>query len=125
MRGIKRTMRILRALFLAAGVGMILLLFASIYQVLIGGVIQNRNQNGSYDLSELGLPPWVTQEILVTSLELQEEYGIYASVTIAQAQQEVGGTWNGTRLYDTASVDYNLFGLKATGGASNWNGEST
>lgn len=72
-----------------------------------------------------GLPPWVTEEIILTCLELQEEYGIYASVTIAQAHQEVGGTWNGSSLYNTAAIDYNLFGLKATNGISVWNGETT
>lgn len=72
-----------------------------------------------------GLPPWITPEILMTSLELQDEFGIYASVTIAQAQQEVGGTWDGARLYATASEDFNLFGLKATGGLCEWNGEVT
>lgn len=72
-----------------------------------------------------GLPPWVTPEIILTSLELQDNYGIYASVTIAQAQQEVGGTWDGEKLYDTASEDYNLFGLKATGGLCEWEGEVT
>ena len=72
-----------------------------------------------------GLPPWVTGEILLTCLELQEQYGLYASVTIAQAEQEVGGTWDGTSLYNTASVDFNLFGLKATGGIGTWNDEVT
>jgi len=72
-----------------------------------------------------GLPPWVTGDFLLACLELQDNHGIYASVTIAQAQQEVGGTWNGTSLYSTASMEHNYFGLKATGGLSEWLSEIT
>lgn len=71
------------------------------------------------------MPPWVTPEIILVCLQIQETYGLYASVTIAQAQQEVGGTWDGTALYPVASQDFNLFGLKATGSGSVWNGEVT
>lgn len=98
--------------------------------VMILGIINGENENGNDDVQDVeidldGMPPWVTNEILVTSLQLQEKYGIYASVTIAQAQQEVGGTWDGTSLYNTASKEYNLFGLKATGTGSTWKGEVT
>ena len=98
--------------------------------VMILGIINGENENGNDDVQDVeidldGMPPWVTNEILVTSLQLQEKYGIYASVTIAQAQQEVGGTWDGTSLYNTASKEYNLFGLKATGTGSSWKGEVT
>lgn len=98
--------------------------------VTILGIINNENENDNGNDQDIeveldGMPPWVTNEILVTSLKLQEEYGIYASVTIAQAQQEVGGTWDGTSLYNTASKEYNLFGLKATGSGSKWKGEVT
>lgn len=91
--------------------------------VMILGIINGENENGNDDNKDIevdidGMPPWVTNEILITSLQLQEKYGIYASVTIAQAQQEVGGTWDGTSLYNTASKEYNLFGLKATGSGS-------
>lgn len=91
--------------------------------VMILGIINGEDENGNDDVQDVeidldGMPPWVTNEILVTSLQLQEKYGIYASVTIAQAQQEVGGTWDGTSLYNTASKEYNLFGLKATGSGS-------
>ncbi|XCP83585.1 glucosaminidase domain-containing protein [Roseburia hominis] len=80
---------------------------------------------GDLELDLPGLPPWVTIEIVAPALELQESHGIYASVTIAQAQQEVGGTWDGTSLYPTASVDFNLFGLKAFGNRSTWGTEVT
>lgn len=100
---------------------------AAYYEKEIAGFFSRSSSLSSEDIAALlqTLPPWVTEEILITSLELQEQYGIYASVTIAQAQQEVGGTWNGTSLYNTASVDFNLFGLKASGGISTWNGEIT
>lgn len=72
-----------------------------------------------------GLPAWVTREFLKECLEIQERYGIYASVTIAQAQQEVGGTWDGTSLYGIAAREHNYFGLKAAGSGDTWEGEVT
>lgn len=72
-----------------------------------------------------GLPPWVTTEFLTTALEIQDKYGIYASVTIAQAQLEVGGTWNGSSLYATANEEHNYFGLKAVGDGNTWEGKTT
>lgn len=62
--------------------------------VMILGIINGENENGNDDVQDVeidldGMPPWVTNEILVTSLQLQEKYGIYASVTIAQAQQKL------------------------------------
>lgn len=112
---------------LISSVGMTLIgavLIACVIVNVIGIIAQSENNNEGVELME-SLPPWVTPEIILTSLQLQDEYGIYASVTIAQAQQEVGGTWDGTSLYPTASIDYNLFGLKASNGISEWNGEIT
>lgn len=105
------------------GSASLVLMFSTCYAAY--GTLSSKPNEIGLDISTAGLPEWVTPEILLTSLELQEQYGIYASVTIAQAQQEVGGTWNGTSLYPTASVDYNLFGLKATGSGNTWNGEVT
>lgn len=102
---------------------LIVVMLSAVMQTAIGIISQSENNEGVGLMDSL--PPWVTPEIILTSLQLQDQYGIYASVTIAQAQQEVGGTWDGTSLYKTASVDYNLFGLKATGGMSEWNGEVT
>ncbi len=99
-------------------------MLTSAVQTAVGIIAQSENGSEGVGLMD-SLPPWVTPEIILTSLKLQDQYGIYASVTIAQAQQEVGGTWDGTSLYATASVDYNLFGLKASGGISEWNGEVT
>lgn len=105
--------------------GIMILAVIVVYTVqTVVGIIAESENNDAVGLMD-SLPPWVTPEIILTSLQLQDEYGIYASVTIAQAQQEVGGTWDGTSLYLTASVDYNLFGLKATSGMSEWNGEIT
>lgn len=72
-----------------------------------------------------GLPAWVTYEFLKEALTIQDKYGIYASVTIAQAHQEVGGTWDGTTLYRTAAVEHNYFGLKCAGEGDSWEGEVT
>lgn len=80
---------------------------------------------GNTQILLTGLPPWVTLEFLTECVQLQEEYGIYASVTIAQAQIEVGGTWDGKKLYDTAQIEHNYFGLKAAGTGDTWMGEVT
>lgn len=102
----------------------VFIIIGFIMQLLASIVGLNSESDNNLGLMS-GLPPWVTPEIIITSLEIQDDYGIYASVTIAQAQQEVGGTWDGASLYATASEDYNLFGLKATGGLCEWNGEVT
>lgn len=103
----------------------IFLVFASYMSSILSSNRIRQGRDGNLSLNMEGLPEWVTPEIVLTSLELQERYGIYASVTIAQAQQEVGGTWDGTSLYPTASVEFNLFGLKAVGAASEWENEIT
>ena len=88
-------------------------------------VVQMRAHTVASQMSFAGMPAWVTYEFLKEALEIQQECGIYASVTIAQAQQEVGGTWDGTSLYRTAAVEHNYFGLKAAGTGDTWNGEVT
>lgn len=74
-----------------------------------------------------GLPPWVGYGFLEECLEIQDDFGIYASVAIAQAQLEVGGTWDPAagRLYPTASEEHNYFGIKAAGRGDRWRGEVT
>lgn len=105
----------------------ILLIFGMILQsvtAIVGGY--KSSTDGVTYITMDNMPPWVTPEIILTALDIQDKYGIYASVTIAQAHQEVGGTWDGTTLYATAAQDHNLFGFKATdGGLSEWNGEIT
>lgn len=124
----------LKKILLGAGITtlsfwlIVLIAFAAIIQAIAGVLGGNNSTNSGWSDNVLileNLPPWVTPEILLTCLDLQDRYGIYASVTIAQAQQEVGGTWNGASLYQTASVDHNLFGLKASGGTSQWEGVIT
>lgn len=60
----------------------------------VAGIIGGNNSSDSSYIDNVsimeGLPPWVTSEIILTCLDLQDKYGIYASVTIAQAQQEAG-----------------------------------
>lgn len=108
---------------IVAGILIISSIIMQIQQIAAFGGKRHEKQSTTSTLENL--PPWVTSEIIITCLEIQEKHGIYASVTIAQAQQEVGGTWNGTALYPVASIDYNLFGLKASSGSSIWNGEVT
>lgn len=63
-------------------------------------------------------PGWVTEEMIEAALIIQDEYGLHASVMFAQAQLEVGGTWDGSSLYETASVAHNLFGLTYSKGTT-------
>ena len=55
----------------------------------VAGIIGGNNSSDSSYIDNVsimeGLPPWVTSEIILTCLDLQDKYGIYASVTIAQA----------------------------------------
>lgn len=109
--------KVLKIIF--ASVAVSLLLISSViviirdYQNKFSLLFQKKQSEENVVVEALnGMPPWVTEEIIVTCLEIQEKYGIYASVTIAQAEQEVGGTWDGTSLYNTASKEFNLFGLK-------------
>lgn len=122
--------KVLKIIF--ASVAVSLLLISSViviirdYQNKFSLLFQKKQSEENVVVEALnGMPPWVTEEIIVTCLEIQEKYGIYASVTIAQAEQEVGGTWDGTSLYNTASKEFNLFGLKVKGGLCTWEGEIT
>ena len=97
----------LKKILLGAGITtlsfwlIVLIAFAAIIQAIAGVLGGNNSTNSGWSDNVLileNLPPWVTPEILLTCLDLQDRYGIYASVTIAQAQQVVGGTWNGAAL---------------------------
>ena len=70
-----------------------------------------------------GLPPFITQEMVVGALKTQDETGYPASVTIAQIINESGygkygpGGENGQGLSYLAYQYCNLFGIKGTGTA--------
>ncbi len=57
----------------------------------------------------VGLPPYITYEMVETALECQEEYGHPAGCTIAQIICESG---MGDHLSGLATQDNNLFGIK-------------
>lgn len=63
---------------------LIVVMLSAVMQTAIGIISQSENNEGVGLMDSL--PPWVTPEIILTSLQLQDQYGIYASVTIAQAQ---------------------------------------
>jgi len=88
-------------------------------------IISVRAHAAASQASLCGLPAWATREFLIEALEIQEKYGLYASVTIAQAHLEVGGTFDGESLYKTASAEHNYFGLKSAGGECAFEGEVT
>ena len=56
-----------------------------------------------------GLPPYITYEMVVTALEMQEQYGHPAGCTLAQIILESGV---GDHLSGLAARDNNLFGIK-------------
>ena len=56
-----------------------------------------------------GLPPYITQEMVMTALEMQDQYGHPAGCTLAQIICESG---QGDHLSGLATRDSNLFGIK-------------
>lgn len=68
-------------------------------------------ENEASKQSMAGLPPYITQEMVVTVLECQEKYGHPAGCTIAQIICESGV---GDHLSGLATRDNNLFGIKWT-----------
>lgn len=66
-------------------------------------------ENEASKQSLAGLPPYITQEMVITSLECQEKYGHPAGCTIAQIICESGV---GDHLSGLATRDNNLFGIK-------------
>lgn len=98
-------------LFITSGVTLLLLVISEL-----------ASQNGSYDISMDGLPPFITQEMVVTILEEQESTGYPASVALAQIIAESGfglygpGGEYGQGLSQLAYDYKNLFGMKAPAG---------
>ncbi len=66
-------------------------------------------ENEAAKQSMAGLPPYITQEMVVTALECQEKYGHPAGCTIAQI---IGESGQGDHLSSLAARDNNLFGIK-------------
>lgn len=66
-------------------------------------------ENEAYKANMAGLPPYITEEMVLTALECQEKYGHPAGCTIAQIICESGC---GDHLSGLATRDKNLFGIK-------------
>lgn len=67
------------------------------------------NEAQAQAANNLGLPPYITSEMVEAALECQEEYGHPAGCTIAQIICESGA---GDHLSGLAIRDNNLFGIK-------------
>lgn len=67
------------------------------------------NEAQAQAANNLGLPPYITSEMVEAALECQEEYGHPAGCTIAQIICESGA---GDHLSGLATRDNNLFGIK-------------
>lgn len=67
------------------------------------------NEAQAQAANNLGLPPYITSEMVEAALECQEEYGHPAGCTIAQTICESGA---GDHLSGLATRDNNLFGIK-------------
>lgn len=85
---------------------------------------KNEQSAGHSDVSMDGLPPFITQEMLIAALEEQDASGYPASVTIAQIIAESGfGRYGpgGEQKQGLSKLAYNyknLFGMKAPAGDS-------
>lgn len=83
------------------------------------------------DISMEGLPPFITEEMVVALVEMREEYGDPPSVGLAQIIKESGfGTYGphgdtGQGLSGLAYDDKNLFGMKTGGKCSHRSGAVT
>ncbi len=66
-------------------------------------------ENEASKQSISGLPPYITQEMVLTALECQEQYGHPAGCTLAQIICESGV---GDHLSGLATQDNNLYGIK-------------
>lgn len=67
------------------------------------------NEAQAQTANNMGLPPYITSEMVEAALECQEEYGHPAGCTIAQIICESGA---GDHLSGLATRDNNLFGIK-------------
>ncbi len=90
---------------IVATIGPVLpIILAIVLFIIFLGVYQQQSEN-ALD----GLPPYITEEMVVTALECQEKYGHPAGCTIAQIICESG---KGDTLSGLALKDNNLFGIK-------------
>lgn len=72
--------------------------------------------HSSIDDMMVGLPPILTSEMVIGAIESEQEYGVPASLTLAQIILESGGDYPGN-LSALAYECNNLFGMKGEGPA--------
>ena len=112
------------------GISMILI-GAILITSVIGGVIDNYEnmvkllmRSSHQEVSIEGLPSFITSEMILASLQVQETYGYPASVCIAQVIAESGfgrygpGGESGQGLSGLAYNHKNLFGIKGRSGTA-------
>lgn len=93
------------------------LLFPIIIASIIGALLVSNSSNITIDEEMLeGLPPILTEEMIIGAIESQSKYEVPASVTLAQIVQESSGS-NPGHLSGLAYECKNLFGMKGEGPA--------
>ena len=95
----------------AAGIvaGILMFVVAMLAVSQIAGALFGFWDNESKKQSLVGLPPYITYEMVEAALEAQEDYGHPAGCTIAQIIVESG---QGDHMSRLATRDHNLFGMK-------------
>lgn len=97
------------------------LICSLLFPLIIGGIVSallvSNNSSITFDEEMLdGLPPILTEEMIIGAIESQSKYEVPASVTLAQIVQESGGSYPG-HLSGLAYECKNLFGMKGKGPA--------
>jgi hypothetical protein len=91
------------------GVVLVLMLFIAIISGAMGAMGNAANSEPNAD----GLPPWITQEMVIEVLRCQETYGDPAGASLAQMILESGA---GEEPSGLARDDNNIYGIKWYGG---------
>lgn len=96
------------------GIIMMIIVMAAVIAAVLGGGSKAKSMDLSAAMD--GLPPIITQEMLVGAVTSQEKYGVPAALTLAQIILESGGSYEGG-LSQLAFECKNLFGVKGEGPA--------
>lgn len=97
-----------------AGILFFVVMFSSIISILFAGAATKNK----YDLGSLmdGLPPPITEEMVIAAIKSYETYGVPTGLTLAQIILESSGSYEGG-LSQLAYECKNLFGIKGEGPA--------
>lgn len=92
--------------------GFLFLFFLVIFITIMSTFFSSNNKGGRLDNSYLmGLPPVITEDILIASIKSYEKYNVPTAITLAQLILESGAD----HLSELATKDKNLFGVKYFG----------